>query len=141
MTRDRNDRAIEKLCIELAGEFKGILSWKWDRRFATVLGEFSVDKKATIRAILGRYLSATWESSNVGNASAFVRAIHDNLGGLRPGQLLFTTDPNGDTLIFCTWWPWGDGKEISIRIGPAYKDLSDSEEAEKLDLFRNWFGV
>jgi len=137
------DGAIEKVCRELAGAFQGSLSWKWDRRFETVLAEFGVGKKENIRAILERYLSATWESSNVGNAPDIVRTIDDSLGGLRPGQFLFTSDPNRDALIFCTWWPWGDGKQISIRIGPFYndKDLSDSEVAEKIALFRNWFGV
>jgi hypothetical protein len=117
------------------------LSWKWDRRFETVLAEFSVDKKENVRAILERYLNATWDSSNVGNAPDIVRAIHDNFGGLRPGQFLFTTAPNREVLIFCTSWPWGDGKEISIRIGPAHKEVSDSEGLEEIELFRVWFGV
>ena len=83
----------------------------------------------------------TWDSSNVGNAPDIVRIVNANFGGLRPGQMLFTSDPNRDSLVFCMWWPWGNGKEISLRIGPAYRDLSDLERSQKVELFRLWFGM
>ena len=132
---------LEDICSELSRAFQGILSWKWDRRFETVLAEFSVEQKDRIRAILERHLKVTWDSSSVGHAPDAVRTICDHLGGLRPGQFIFTSVPSQDELIFCTWWPWGDGKEISIRIGPGYLHLSDSERAEKIQLFKSWFGV
>jgi hypothetical protein len=44
-------------------------------------------------------------------------------------------------LIFCAWWPWGNGKSISIRIGQCYQKLAESESDEKVDLFRKSFGV
>jgi hypothetical protein len=70
-----------------------------------------------------------------------VRIINSHLGGLMPGQLLFTSDPNQDALIFCAWWPWGDGKTISIRVGLYYMKLSDSEKAEQINHLKGWFGV
>ena len=141
MNSDLTNKDIEHVCRELANAFQGNLSWKWDRRFETVLAEFSVDKKETVRAILERYLSATWDSSNVGNAPDIVRTVESHFGGLWPGQLLFTSDPKRDALIFGTWWPWGDGKEISIRIGPSYSTLTDSKRDEKIQQFKSCFGV
>lgn len=138
---DLSEPHIESICRELSHAFQGVLTWKWDKRFETVLAEFSADKKENVRAILERYLSATWDSSNVGNAPDIVRAIESDFGGLWPGQLLFTSDPKRDALIFGTWWPWGDGKEISIRIGPSYRTLADSKRDEKIQLFKSWFGV
>jgi hypothetical protein len=132
---------IEGVCRELSHAFQGVLTWEWDKRFETVLAEFSVDKKENVRAILERYLSATWDSSNVGDAPDIVRAIESHFGGLWPGQLLFTSDPKRDALIFGTWWPWGDGKEISMRIGPSYRTMTDAKRDEKIQLFKSWFGV
>lgn len=114
---------------------------KWDSWTETVLAEFGVGDKDSIRAILERYLSSTWDSSNIGKAPDLVRMINSHLGGLRIGQLLFTSDPNQDAIVFCAWWPWGDGKTISIRIAPSYKNLSDSEKAEQIKLCRGWFGI
>jgi hypothetical protein len=138
---DLNKSDVENLCGELSRGFQGVLSWQWDGRFEAVLAEFGVDKKDSIRAILERYLSNIWDSSNIGYAPDIVRTINIRVGKLRSGQLLFTSDPSQEALIFGAWWPWGDGQTISIRIAPCYKKLSDSERAEKIQLFKGWFGI
>ena len=138
---DLGKTGMENDCKELSKAFQGVLSWKWDSRFETVLAEFSVKKKEDIRAVLGRYLRTTWDGSSVGNAPDPVRAIDNRLGGLRPGQLLLTSDPSGEAFIFCAWWPWGDAKTISIRIAPSYQNLANAEKAEKTRLLKGWFGV
>ena len=141
MMQDLNKSDLENVCRELLSAFQGIFSWKWDSWVESVLAEFGVDNKDSIRAILERCLSSTWNSSNIGNAPAIVQLINSNLGGLRSGQLLFTSDPSQDAIIFCAWWPWGDGKTISIRIAPLYMKLLDSEKAEQIQLFKRWFEI
>lgn len=138
---DPNKSGIENDCKELFTVFQGVLAWKWDGRFETVLAEFGADKKGSIRPILERYLSIPWDISNIGKAPDIVRTVNNNLGGLRSGQLLFTSDPNRDALTFCAWWPWGDGKTISIRIAPFYKELLASEKAGRIQLLKGWFGI
>jgi hypothetical protein len=138
---DANKSRVESACKELWIAFRGALSWKWDNRLETVLAEFDAGKKESIRAILERSLSITWDSSNIGDAPEIVREINRHLGGLRSGQLLFTSDPNREAFIFCAWWPWGDGETISIRIGSSFTKLSDSEKAEKIQLFKKGFGI
>ena len=138
---DSDNAAIDNVCRELSTALQGTLTWKWDRRFETVLAEFGVARKDEIRAILEQNLGAVWESANVGNAPDIVGAIDDRFGGLRPGQIIFTSDPKLDALIFCTWWPWGNGQDISIRVGPSYKNISESERAKNLQKFKLWFGV
>jgi hypothetical protein len=141
IVNDLDKAEIKNICTALASAFQGTLKWAWDRRFETVLAEFGVDRKDDIRATLEQSLKVTWDSANVGNAPVIVRAIDDLLGGLRSGQFLFTSDPQRDARIFCAWWPWGSGKEISLRVGPSYKNLSDSERADSLQQFKGWFGV
>ena len=138
---DLNEPDIESVCKGLQSAFEGTMSWEWDSRFETVLAKFSVDDGDSVRAVLARDLSTVWDSSNIGEAPALVRTIDSRLNGLVSGQLLFTSDPNQDAVVFCAWWPWGDGKTISIRVAPAYKELSGSQAAEQAKLFRGWFGV
>jgi hypothetical protein len=47
----------------------GILSWKWDSRFETVLAEFGVDVNDSVRAALQRHLSMLWDSASIATAS------------------------------------------------------------------------
>jgi len=135
-----NKSALENVCRELLNAFQGMLSWEWDSRFETVLAVLGVDDKDSIRAVLERYLGITWDSSNIGKAPDIVRMINTNLGGLRSGQLLFTSDSNQDA-FFCAWWPWGDGKTISIRVAPFYEKLLDSEKTKQTQLLKDWFGI
>ena len=139
--QDLNKSALENVCRELLNAFQGMLSWEWDSRFETVLATFGVDDKDSIRAVLERYLGITWDSSNISKAPDVVRMINSNLVGLMSGQLLFTSDPNQDAFIFCAWWPWGDGKTISIRVAPFYEKLLDSEKTKQTQLLKDWFGI
>jgi hypothetical protein len=128
-------------CKKLSGAFRGVLSWKWDSRLDTVLAEFRADKEKDIRAILEQSFHVAWDSSNIGKAPDIVQTIDDHLGGLWPGQRLLTSDPKREALIFCAWWPWGDGKTISIRIATYHPKLSDPEKAERIQLLKGWFGI
>jgi hypothetical protein len=138
---DQPNLEVETVCREFVRAFQGALSWKWDGRFETVLAEFDVDKKDNVRAILERHLGAIWDSSSIAGAPDIVRTVNIRVASLRSGQLLFTSEPKRDALIFCAWWPWGDGKTISIRIAPFFGKLSASQTAAKIQLFKGWFGV
>ena len=138
---DLNKSDLESVCRELLSAFQGVLSWQWENRFETALAEFSVNDKDSVRAILERYLNIAWDSSSIGNAPDSVQKIASHLGGLRSGQLFFTSDPNQDAFIFGAWWPWGDGQTISIRIALSDKRLSASEMSELIKQFKGWFGL
>jgi hypothetical protein len=138
---DLDNAGLENECKKLWSAFQGILVWKWDSRFETALAEFGVKKQDNVRSTLERFLRSTWDGSNMANAPDPVRAVNGRLGDLRPGQLLFTSDQKGNAFIFCAWWPWGDGKTISIRIAPSYQNLADAEKAENTRLLKGWFGI
>lgn len=133
-----NKAETDNDCREFLREFQGVLSWKWDSRFETHLAEFRADSEDGIRSILERRLSFVWDSSNIGKAPDSVRTIKSQLGGLKSGQMLFTSDPNRDAFIYCAWWPWGDGKTISIRVGPSCKKIPDSEKPGLIKRVKGW---
>jgi hypothetical protein len=141
MMNDLKGFDLEDVCRGFVGAFQQGLSWKWDSRFETVLAEFSVDDKDSVRPVLDRYLSVTWDRSNIKKAPGSVQIVNSKLGGLMRGQLLFTSDPNQDAFMFCAWWPWGDGKTISIRLAPSYKEPLGSEKAEQIKLLKGLFGI
>lgn len=113
---------LEKVSRELLSASWGVFSWKWDHRFEAFLSEFSADNGYELRAILERDFSKVWDSLNIREAPDIVKMCNNNFGGLRSGQLLFTTDPSQNVFVFGAWWPWGDGETISLRIAsPAKK--------------------
>ena len=42
---DADKSNVEPLAQELLREFQGVLSWRWDGRFETVLAEFGIDSR------------------------------------------------------------------------------------------------
>jgi len=116
---------LEKISRKLLSASRGVLSWKWDHRFEAFLAEFSVDKRDEFRSILERDFSNVWDSSNIREAPDIVKMCSNRFGGLRSGQLLFTTGPSQDVFICGAWWPWGDGRTISLRIASPAKKLEN----------------
>lgn len=131
----------ENVCREISNAFKGVLAWKWDDRFQTVLAEFNVDNKERIHNSLLSRLDRVWNSSNIEKAPEVAQTIISNLGGIISGQLLYTSDPDRDALVFCAWWPWGNGETISIRLAPFYQKPSGSDQAGQTQQLKEWFGI
>ena len=121
--------------------FGNQLSWDWDDRFETVLAEFSATDKKSVHDIIKTYMGDIWNGGNSGDAPEVIKMIIDYFGGLNPGQQLFSSDPNQDGLFLCAWWPWGNGKTISIRIGVFADSLSNDDNQKLSMLFKGWFGV
>ena len=136
-----NASVLETVCREFFSASKDVLSWEWDDRFETCLALFSVDTQDRVRTILERYLNNTWDKSSIGKAPKIVQQIASDFGGIKSKQLLLTSDTNQDAFVFGAWWPWNDGKTITIRIAPLDKRLSDSEMGELIELFKGWFGL
>jgi hypothetical protein len=136
-----NKIELESHCKELISAFKGVLSWTWDSRYETVLAEFGIEKKDVIHATLKRNFSTSWDRDSIKKAPDVVQHINSYLGKLWRRQMLFTSDTNRDAFIYCAWWPWEDGNNISIRMAPFYKKLLNSEKAVQMQQFKSWFGI
>lgn len=115
---------LEKVSRELLSASWGVFSWEWDHRFEAFLAEFSADNADEFRAILERDFSKVWNNLNIREAPDIVQMCNKNFGGLRSGQLLFTTDPSQNVFICGAWWPWGDGETISLRIASPAKEFT-----------------
>jgi hypothetical protein len=136
-----NTTRLEKSCNQLISDFGKRLTWKWDDRFETVLAEFSVTDKQIIYPLITRHMGEIWALDQGACPPKVVQMIIDYFGGLTPGQTLFTSDPNQDGLLLCAWWPWGNGKTISIRLGVFADSLSDPDNEELTQRFRSWFDI
>ena len=123
-----NQFANETICEQLFYDFRGILTWKWDDWVGTFLAEFNIDKESDVRTILEKHLPVLWDSSSINKAPKVVQELDEHLGGLRPTQYLFCSDPSDEVFVFCAWWPWGNGSTVSLRVALYNKSISKLEE-------------
>ena len=138
--KNLNRTDLESIYCDCISAFEQVLSWKWDSRFETMLAEFSISSGEKVREILKRYLSMTWDETSIKNAPENILQVSSYLGGIMPGQFLFTTETS-QSLIFCAWWPWGDGNTISIRVAPFFHPSDDTGKAEIINQVRAGLGV
>jgi hypothetical protein len=132
---------LEKKSRKLVEAFDNLLSWKWDDRFETVLAQFSTQEKESVYRIIKTQMGFKWDTDNVNKAPKLVKMIIDSFGGLEKEQLFFTSDLDNGEFLFCAFWPWGDGKTVSLRLGVFADSLSDDDNKELTRLFKNWFSV
>ncbi|MDY6986774.1 MAG: hypothetical protein SWQ30_01855 [Thermodesulfobacteriota bacterium] len=135
------DGELKRLCEAFIKETQGLLSWSWDEPLVAVLAQFSVNDRDKVLGCLGPFMGAKWDESEIEKAPEIVRQLAEDMGGLRSGQLLFTTDAGKDVFIFGAWWPWQDDQTISLRVGPHWSELSDSESDDLMASFKACFGI
>lgn len=130
---------IRKVCTELADSLKEVLSWSWDDRFECALAAFSAQEGGNVGALLKRLFDSSWDDSTIEDAPQRARLVSNDLGGLRSGQQIFVGDLDRDAFLIGAWWPWGDGKTISIRIIPYGMGLPDELYNEFVAVFKKCF--
>jgi hypothetical protein len=132
---------LKKISQSLIHNTSEIIKWQWDDRFFGALSQFSVNDSPFILSVLTEHLNSPWTFSNIKTAPELILIISDSTGGLREGQKLFVSNCKKNPLLFATYWPWGNGKEISLRLIPTGQALSDLEMVELVSMFRSWTGV
>lgn len=135
------NKQLERVCREFIGAFEHLLTWKWDDRYQTALAEFGIENEEAVHAVLERYLKSLWDIETINTAPASIRSVVDEMGGLKPGQLLFTSESIDGTFIYCMLWPWGNQKTISIRISPLYQSHNEEEKQQQIEQVKYWFGI
>jgi len=126
-----------KTCEQLANASQGTLSWDWDGRSSTAVAAFESDVDEAMQVELTAHFDTRWTSQNLGEAPERVNSVASLLGGLRGNQLLWVSSPDAPAMLFCAWWPWGNGTRVSIRIG---YDAPNGGSHDGTDL-KSWFGI
>ena len=109
-------------CTKLLEELQAGFSWEWDGRFKTTLAQISVKEKDVAGEMLEKHLGMAWDSVTINTAPKSVQRILAPLGGMMSGQLFYAAGLPENGIIFCAWWPWGNGQTISIRLGTNLED-------------------
>lgn len=97
------------------------------------------EEQNRIQSILERKLSLKRDKKTIRKAPDNIKTSAGDFGDLRTGQTLFTSDPEGDVLIYTAWWQWGDGEAVSVSIASPDKELDGSEKTGLLSRLKNLF--
>jgi hypothetical protein len=137
----RNELAeIEVCCKSIIENTSELLNWEWDDYIGAFLATFGQQEAEAIEAICDQCFMSRWDAAALGDIPADVMAVAESLGGLRNRQQLMVTAPGDFLTAYGAWWPWGDGKTISLRIGLIiHGKVPEHAGAEFTQEFREWF--
>ena len=138
---DQNIANAKKICEEFVNAIRGHLYWQWDGGFEAALAAFSYRDRDQIRAILEGCLPNVWDRNSLSRSDYVTHQIASKFGGLKDGQLMFTSDTRQDGFLFAVWWPWDSGDRISIRVAPSALNLSESDYATLVHTLKTLLGL
>ena len=105
---------LETRCRNLHSELSALLFWEWDGRFNIPLTEITKEQASKVQAIFSKNFESSWDYKTIKKAPKPVKEIANALSGIREEQILFSTNPDSDMILFATWWPWGNGETKSV---------------------------
>lgn len=130
---------MQSTCRDLRAELSQRIKFKPDDRFIAALGEFFTSDAEEIEKVLKQHFSAEWDAGTMGTADQAVQDACNALGGIYEGQRFMAMNTDDGNLLFCAWWPWSNGAKISIRIGPWFHGLDESEKPDADTAFMQLF--
>ena len=130
----------DDICKRISLNIPSVSRWSWDEMFNTALVVFDKSDMDVIYIPITQEFDAQWDFTTIENAPSHFYTYFNRVFGVVPGQKIFTSTDTTGTILFAVWWPWGDGKKISLRVG-----LFDGNETNQPDQFkeflRNWFHI
>ena len=112
-----NDTNLQQVLEEFKTASESILEWKWDGRFNTALAEFEIGKAEPVKKVLDTIFSETWETANIVGAPDNIKTIDYLFGSLMYGQLLLSSDPNQNVILYLCGGPGETVKQFQFELG------------------------
>ncbi|MCG3177862.1 MAG: hypothetical protein BIFFINMI_00184 [Phycisphaerae bacterium] len=129
---------MQRCCQGLVSGGHDLLKWSWDDYIKSALAVFDTEHADDVARLLGVHFPTRWGADSIQAAPSAVQALARALGGIRQDQHLYVTHPDAGPVVFAAWWPWGNGKSISVRVG--VHDPAATPDATREQL-QTWFGL
>ena len=131
----------EKICGQIFRQVSLLPLWRWDNEHGVALVTLDESKEGDVLGALVSAFDDEWDMVSIEEApSDFWDFYASSFGIVFPGQKVFTVEREA-FILFALWWPWGDSKKFSLRIGLLAKKTSpDSAEMIEQRL-RMWFAI
>jgi len=133
---------LRSCCESIVKQGKDLFTWQWDPYFQSALTVIKAENQAAASQLLEGCCGKSIDDQSLAGGPDHLRAILDKSGVLRSGQKVFYSDPDQPAFVLVSWWPWGNGSSISVRVRLAIANGEEiAEDGEVANTFREWFGV
>lgn len=114
--------------------------WEWDDMLNTTLVVFDTQHADFVLEVMRSVFEQEWDFFSFHDPDESVQAYFTEILGIVPGQTLFTTRIP-PAILFAAWWPWGNNKSVSLRIGIYSTDDTILNREEIENQLCQWFAI
>jgi hypothetical protein len=139
-----NSNELKKLgdtCTRIGLNVPDEYAWHWDERFNTATVVFDCDEKDLILFPITQEFDHQWDIANIGDVPEPFCRYFKEVFGIIPGQKTFTSQTGDGTVLFAVWWPWGNGRKISLRVGLFDPVTAKNRKRDGPAHLRQWFNI
>ena len=120
MTETQNETNLMLALIpDFVESLEDRISWEWDPQFGCLLAEFSVDHEDFVYLKEKQHFPVVWDKKSFKLADDYLQHRAGIFSVLEKNQQLMTKDTDGTEEMMLSWWPWGHGATISMRVFKA----------------------
>jgi len=113
--------------------------WEYDNRFTAAAVVFKAENAKEISEKLATVYEQRFDHKTIKKGPKNIKNAAKIFYGINDGQLLLISEVD-DVMIYGAWWPWGNGENITLRIG-IFAD-NDSLSNEKIEEYlKNSFPI
>ncbi len=131
---------FKRICDRIRADMLPATQWQWDEDYNMVLTV--VEDATLLMDTVSKNLEYKWEydsNANGPQSRIYERAL--SLFGIIPSQIIFSTEEVGGLVLFAVCWPWGKGKNASLRIGVFSRKQPSSNMSDVNERLAKWFGI
>lgn len=110
-------KKFDDICTRISLNIPPEYPWRWDDTFNTALVAFDRCDMDIIYFPITREFDRQWDIATIDKVPRHFYSYFNNAFGIIPGQEIFTAEDGSGLILFAVCWPWGDGKNVSLRVG------------------------
>jgi hypothetical protein len=130
---------FKTICTRIHTAMPSTYRWQWDTRFSVAMIVIERRDMPVILGSISKEFNGQWNDANIDSAPEAVMNVVNDTFGIQPGQILFNSDDQQDMVLLAAWWPWGNGVNVSLRIGLFETKDHTITPADAENHLRDWF--
>ncbi len=138
---DCNLEKLKDVCDRVRENILNEYTWKWDEEFFAALLVVNQDDIDQVLSVVSKEFDQEYDFATLDDSTGNINKFINSVFGMVPGQRIFAFEAESDLILFATWWPWGNGLNISLRIGILSPDDHTVTKEEIKEHLVDWFAL
>lgn len=134
-------KPFQEICRKICLNIPSGYAWQWDPKRTMAVVVLDGEDAELVFFPLFKEFRDHWNFSSAPPENETIgQWIHGQFG-LMPGQVLFTSYPLCNLVLCVAWWPWGDDRKVSMRVGLIPASAAKLGDGVAFQCLTRWLNI